>query len=374
MSVCSRSTRYTDVRELAVYQSNNPLPGQYERTYRGHQVLHRDALLQVLPDQAVRILVAAALPGMMRLRVDKLRAASRTLTRSPARRAATRSSVLARSEIGRYTWPTPTEIPIPSPTPARFVRLTILIATLSAVVTYAVATYPMADEPSASVTNEFLLRVPQGSLHVRPDLPVNTKYQKDYFFRQNWFSEANVQVWVAALADLKDKPGLSYLEVGVYEGRSFFWVLENIMTHPTSRLTGIDPFFENGDTVMTRWGNVGNYPQIFRRNLRLSGAQERITVITGFSQTELRKLEPASYDLIYIDGSHATRDVLEDAVLSWHLLKEGGILIFDDYLFNSVGDSKRDPMIAVDVFYSFFSDDIEVVFRGYQVILKKRAA
>jgi hypothetical protein len=32
------------------------------------------------------------------------------------------------------------------------------------------------------------------------------------------------------------------------------------------------------------------------------------------------------------DGSHRARDVLEDAVLSWPLLKVGGIMLFDDYL------------------------------------------
>ena len=36
------------------------------------------------------------------------------------------------------------------------------------------------------------------------------------------------------------------------------------------------------------------------------------------------------YDIIYIDGSHEARDVLEDAVLAYRLLKIGGLLIFDD--------------------------------------------
>ena len=37
------------------------------------------------------------------------------------------------------------------------------------------------------------------------------------------------------------------------------------------------------------------------------------------------------YDYIYIDGSHMPKWVLIDAVLSWDLLKKGGLMIFDDY-------------------------------------------
>lgn len=38
------------------------------------------------------------------------------------------------------------------------------------------------------------------------------------------------------------------------------------------------------------------------------------------------------FDFIYVDGLHLSQDVLYDALLSFDLLKVGGILIFDDYL------------------------------------------
>jgi predicted O-methyltransferase YrrM len=37
------------------------------------------------------------------------------------------------------------------------------------------------------------------------------------------------------------------------------------------------------------------------------------------------------FDIIYIDGSHRAKDVLQDSVLAWPLLRPGGILIWDDY-------------------------------------------
>lgn len=33
--------------------------------------------------------------------------------------------------------------------------------------------------------------------------------------------------------------------------------------------------------------------------------------------------------VVYIDGSHAAKDVIADAVLAWALLRPGGVLIFD---------------------------------------------
>lgn len=37
------------------------------------------------------------------------------------------------------------------------------------------------------------------------------------------------------------------------------------------------------------------------------------------------------FDLAYIDGSHLRLDVLSDAVMCWALLREGGLMVLDDY-------------------------------------------
>ena len=81
-------------------------------------------------------------------------------------------------------------------------------------------------------------------------------------------------------------------------------MLNNILTHPTSTLTGIDLF-------------PGDLKERYLANLQLSGALpiEAVT-ITGRSQVELRNLKPDSYDIIYIDGGHTADMVLADAVLS----------------------------------------------------------
>jgi hypothetical protein len=179
---------------------------------------------------------------------------------------------------------------------------------------------------------------------------------KNYGFRADYVKGVS-NVWEAALARFKGKPHVRYLEVGVYEGRSFFWMAENILTHPTTHLTAIDIFSDPA------YGS--SYKETFYENLERSGFAGRVNVMEGFSQVELRKLPLGSYDFIYVDGSHNDRDVLEDAILCWRLLKDDGLLIFDDY--------KALPGVwrALDVFYLFFRDDFDVVHVGIQLILRK---
>ena len=69
-------------------------------------------------------------------------------------------------------------------------------------------------------------------------------YNKQYTFTVNTFTD-KIPAWTTLLSEFKGKPGINYLEIGTFEGRSALWILENIATHPTSTLTIIDLFVEN---------------------------------------------------------------------------------------------------------------------------------
>ena len=66
-------------------------------------------------------------------------------------------------------------------------------------------------------------------------------YLKKYNFTTDWFT-THIRLWKKVLADFKNKPNIHYLEIGVFEGRSLIWMLENILTHPTSKATALDIF------------------------------------------------------------------------------------------------------------------------------------
>jgi predicted O-methyltransferase YrrM len=81
---------------------------------------------------------------------------------------------------------------------------------------------------------------------------------------------------------------------------------------------------------------------------------------------------PETADYVYIDGSHLAIDVLSDAVLSWSLLKDGGILVFDDYGWGDhTTDEKQKPKLAIDAFLSAYREHYQVLEAGWQVYMKK---
>jgi predicted O-methyltransferase YrrM len=207
------------------------------------------------------------------------------------------------------------------------------------------------------------VRDPQAPIH--PPKPRNGKrfaYRRAYRFTEDWFS-ANIPHWAAMLEPYMGKPDLRYLEVGVYEGRSLLWMIDHVLTDPRSRATGIDI----------------HIPENLTHNLELSGASDRVTMLVGPSQIELRKLAAGSFDVVYIDGSHAAQDVLEDLVLSWRLLRPGGLMILDDYEHDGAETTGGTPMpaellprIAIDAFISAQRSYVALVRKGYQVALRKR--
>ena len=58
--------------------------------------------------------------------------------------------------------------------------------------------------------------------------------------------------------------------------------------------------------------------------------------------------------MVYVDGGHGAPDVLADAVLAFRLLRVGGLMIFDDYLWGRdperPDDILRTPKPAIDAF------------------------
>lgn len=56
-----------------------------------------------------------------------------------------------------------------------------------------------------------------------------------------------------------------------------------------------------------------------------------------------KELAKASVDLLFIDGLHETRQVINDFSTYFPLVREGGIIVFDDYL------TKRGVKEAVDI-------------------------
>lgn len=184
-----------------------------------------------------------------------------------------------------------------------------------------------------------------------------------YEFTADWVTY-NADNWRNILREYVGRAAVNALEIGSFEGRSAIWFLENVLTHPSARLTCIDPFHDEGDR---------SYEQRFDRNIALTGVGSKVVKRKGFSQHVLRSLPVDSFDFIYVDGSHAAIDVLTDAVLSWGLLRRGGIIIFDDYELDSRGDLAQDgkPRLAIDAWLSVHRPYLTVLHDEYQLAVRR---
>jgi predicted O-methyltransferase YrrM len=84
------------------------------------------------------------------------------------------------------------------------------------------------------------------------------------------------------------------------------------------------------------------------------------------------------FDFIYVDGSHQAADVLLDASMAFRLLRLGGIMVLDDYLWHETQAGNRDPLtvpkMAIDAFINCHFNRLRIVPAPlYQIFLQKLA-
>lgn len=192
--------------------------------------------------------------------------------------------------------------------------------------------------------------------------------ESEYNFTSDWFSH-NIHTWSQILTHFKDLP-VTFLEIGSYEGRSATWLLDNILTHPDSRLYCCDPF--SGSSEHSGSNTIDTIYDRFSKNIEKH--KDKVIICKGYSYNVLKSPEliNLNFDFIYIDGDHYPNTVLEDAVLAFRLLKYGGIIIFDDYEWNNGFSKDHSPKKGIDAFVDGYENLIEVIHKGYQVSIRKR--
>jgi len=181
---------------------------------------------------------------------------------------------------------------------------------------------------------------------------------------QNW------DKYLQSIADLK-RP-IKILEVGSYEG----WATELFLTHfaknPNSRVYAIDTWEGSPEYVGTDFHEV---EETFRRRVKRSGREDQLVTLKMKSEDGLHHLLDSigkeSIDIAFIDASHEARDVLSDAILVWKLMKENGIVIFDDYIWMDLKQEFFRPRLAIDSFIRCYAPELRVLGIDRQAFVKK---
>jgi predicted O-methyltransferase YrrM len=186
---------------------------------------------------------------------------------------------------------------------------------------------------------------------------------KPYRFTNKWFSTAGA-CWPILFKQIgwdASKPCV-IVEIGSFEGASACWMLDNLMKNSASTLYCIDTFAGSAEHSAEQKKDL--YER-FRSNVALTGKSAQVKAMIGRSEEALLKLaaERLGADFVYVDGSHAAADVLSDAVLAWKILKPGGLLIFDDYLWSKHQDRPLlNPKIAIDAFVNCHLDQVHYIY------------
>ena len=204
-----------------------------------------------------------------------------------------------------------------------------------------------------------------GDIHL--DLPV--------FDGPDWASP-NYPAWLAWLAALRGIGNVCGLEVGTYEGRSSTWFCEEILTGPGSRLVTLDPYvpaalIPNLRHNIARLHNCEWLPLDLPTYLGLAQV--------GTRDPHIVDRRPGGFDFVYLDGGKEPATLIENIVLSWGLLKDGGTLICDDYLWSHSPESRATysasftfPIkAALDAWMLLNEGRYDLVALGYQACLRK---
>lgn len=164
-----------------------------------------------------------------------------------------------------------------------------------------------------------------------------------------------------------------YLEVGAFEGRSalLFSSLSAIqeLVYPV-HVTSVDSW-QGGDEHQQEGLAMGPIEatfdeviQVCRSWLPVESRFEKLKSLSTAALADLRERH-GYYDLILIDAGHKAKDVLQDLVYAWPLLKPRGVMILDDYTWvpkHEVGDRLlHAPKLGIDAFCSCFSDEITIL-------------
>jgi predicted O-methyltransferase YrrM len=160
------------------------------------------------------------------------------------------------------------------------------------------------------------------------------------------------------------------LEIGAFDGVSANSMLDFIFTHPESTVDTVDPYLPDPTTPEV----CKETRSIFLENHRLGGHGNRIRLHEGRSidvlASMIAKGMKSQFDVIFIDGSHFCRDVLTDAILSWPLLRPGGMLIFDDYTWGMDRPPYLRPKEAIDAFECAHRQALIPIWSGTQKIYR----
>jgi hypothetical protein len=159
---------------------------------------------------------------------------------------------------------------------------------------------------------------------------------------RSMFAQIHGRQWWDWLDRYRGRKDLHGLEIGHYGSDVPEWVLDNVLTHPSTT------FMVSGQ------GDAGPARE------RLARFGHRALFMDG-SSTELAPSYPERFDVIFVGRHHEVRAMLEDILNAFSMLKPGGMMIFTEYKWAGDPNANQRPRTAIDTFLSGRAHQLRVM-------------
>jgi predicted O-methyltransferase YrrM len=155
---------------------------------------------------------------------------------------------------------------------------------------------------------------------------------------------------------------LRALQIGTYTGDATEWLLDNC---EIEYLDDVDTW-EGSEEVAhdsIDFTSVEDYYDSRFKDSRIT--KNKMTSDEFFNRPS------RTYNFIYIDGDHTALQTALDGLNAFKLLEKGGVMAFDDYLWNYNGNPFLEPKRGVDAFLAVCEGQYTVIESGYQMWIEK---
>ena len=184
-----------------------------------------------------------------------------------------------------------------------------------------------------------------------------------YKYTQSWFLGSEIRQLILKYLDNSKQNNI--LEIGCYEGLSSVFFADNLLNHPMSSMTCVDPFLliDNNDhqTLLQN-----KEEENFDFNISHCNNSDKIT-IKKITSDEFFETNDKTFNFIYIDGCHEPAFITRDMKNSFKCLEKEGIMWMDDY---RGGDGIKIKN-TMDLFLENHKGEYKLLHKQYQLAIKK---
>jgi len=168
--------------------------------------------------------------------------------------------------------------------------------------------------------------------------------------------------WNNYLLQFKDEP-IKILEIGIDNGNILKEFINVFLdSNKDAQYYGIDTWNESKDNE-----------KIVNDIIKNSSRKDNIHLIKKDSITAIPELiiNKMFFDVIYVNSLYINKSIFYDSMMVMKLLNINGVIIFNDYITQTVESNVFNPNSVINSILNVFKDEIIILYIGYHVILKK---